>query len=206
MASVGLIPIVPSTEIDRSRRPPWALPLSFGICVPGRKIDVESAAVGRELGAVSSTDLRLVEDAWIDLLEIRSLLVPTPSFPPPGPGNSYPRWSHTYYLHQYTRGERKFYVVCSPDQTNGSAPAVTVVRLTSSPHGLEFPRIASGTYACAGNITSFPSRHVDLIRQPPIRSLSIDDMRRIAAAVAITHGLSDALALAERDVESILLG
>lgn len=181
------------------------LPLSFGVCVPGRKIDVDSAQIGRELGAVSSAELRLVEDAWIDLLELRSIVEAAPKFPPPGVGGSYPRWARTYYLHQYIKGERKFYVVCSPDQANSSAAAVTVVRLTSRPRGLEFPRVSNDTYACAGNITSFPSRYVDLTRQPPVRSLSIDNMRRVAAAVVITHALHDALAIAERDLESILL-
>ncbi len=205
MASVGVLPIVARRDVDPAGRPPWILQLKSGaVCVAGRKIDVDSNAIGRELDAMSPLELRAVEEAWIDLLHLRGLLTPTPAYPPAGPGGSYPRWSRTYYALQYTQGQQKFHVVLSPDDVNVTAPAVTVVRITTTVRDMEFPEVAAGSHACAGNITSFPMRTIDLNRQLRLRSVGLAGMQRIAAAVAVTHALAPVLGYTEAYLESLL--
>lgn len=203
MASVGVFPLMSPDEIEPDRRPPWVLPLSSGVCVPGRKLDVQIGAIGREVGAISGSELRSAEEAWIDLLALDTLLQLPPEYPAAGPGGNYPRWARTYYVRKHTGGQRKFYVVFSPDGVNAAAPAVTLVRLTSTPSGPEFPEVQPGTHACAGNITTFPAHFVDTVGAPPVRSVSLDGMRRVAAAVAITHGLGPALGRSERELGSL---
>lgn len=204
MRSIGIVPIVPAAELTNAHRPPWIVPIGAGIAVVGRKLDVPSDVVTAESEHVPAVEMNAIEESWIDLLDLRSLLSGTAMFPPPGPGGSYPQWSRVHYLHRHMAGEGKFYVICSADLVNARAPAVTVVRLTSRPRGLEFPEVAAGMHACAGNVTSFPLAHIDRASRPPVRSLPLDRMRRIAAAVAITHGLERALGTTTASLESLL--
>src|SRR5207247_5844749 len=143
MGSVGILPIVRRSEVDPDRRPPWVVEVGpDAICVPGRKLDVDSTVVGRELDAIAAIQLRTIEEAWIDMLQLPALLAPSPTYPPSGPGGTYARWSGTYYALRRTQGQQKFYVSCTPDHISATSPAATLVRITSTLRGRELPEVA----------------------------------------------------------------
>lgn len=202
MGSVGVAPLVGEPP---DTKPPWAIPLPFGLwAVIGRVLDVPLEYIGREQRQLNASELRTIEDAWLDVLALRPLLDSPPQAPAPGPGGAYPRWSRTYYVRKTIKGEQKFYAVFSPDGWNHVAPAVTVVRATSRPRGREFPEIVRGTHACAGNVTTFPVTMLDVARPTPVRHVPLDAMRRIAAAIATTHALGPALGISDASLEAIL--
>ncbi len=203
-AEVGVIPIVDRTE-PLAVAPPWYVPVSNGrLAVVGRVLSIPPSTLGADRGSLTADDLRVVEEAWIDGLSLVSLLEDPPQPPAPVHGALYPRWANVYWANYRIQGQRKFYGIISVDAWNARAPSVTLLRMTSTRRGPEFPEIAGGTYACAGNLTSFPIHGIDLNDPPPIRSIGVPQMKKIAAAIAVTHELGPALGLTDAELSALL--
>ena len=204
MHEVGFIPIVASTE-QEALPPPWTVRLSDARkAVTGRPLSLPLDRIGTERRTLGASDMTIIGEGLVDVLGLASLLGAPFQSPPAAAGGTYPRWGRSYWVHQRIANEEKFHLVVSADDLNARAPAVSVVRCTSTPRGLEFPELVRGTHACCGNLTSFPVHAIDLNQLTPVPTIALPRMRRVAAAIATTHGLGPAVALTDAELEEIL--
>jgi len=151
--------------------------------------------LGSSLGAATDDELRHVEAALIDLLDLRPLLRTPARALPLAPGPLSPMWGDIYF--GPPRGERgaeehKRYVVVSNNQWNVAMPQVVCVRTTTSARrgGPGFPEIQGGrARACCGQTTAIRTAGLELRRRPVPSRLGLQDMVAIARDIVDTYEL-----------------
>ncbi len=155
--------------------------------------------IGPAQGALSADEVAQLEDALVRFLQLPLLLGPAPRpRRPVGDASAYPNWGDLYYARERIEGERKRFIVVSPNEWNSASGLVSAVRTTSQQKGdvPQFPKIQGGKiHACCGDVASFVSGELLLRRQerPTPSTCTLAEMVAIARGIVITHGLGGAV-------------
>lgn len=200
MSSVGVAMVRP--EPSRLEAPHSVHLGQNGYAVGSAIVSLKSQPsidVGPLIRALEASELSLLEDRMCAFLRLPSLVgghVQRPVIP--GDPTTYPLWGEIYRAEPVIDGERKRYVVVSPNSWNVVAPYVTVARLTSQVKvdHLAFPEVLGGeSRAACGDLTS-RSRGTILLPardRPPQKQVRWTDMSAIGRGIAVTFRLGHAL-------------
>lgn len=159
-----------------------------------------SSVIGPLLRMLSPDELNALEERVCAFLDLPLLTAGRPVRPElPGDPTTYPAWGEVYRAGPPIDGERKRYVVVSPNRWNCIAPYVTVVRTTSRDKTNidAFPRMQGGSARASCGDLSVRARGEILLMprdRPTPRSLTYTDMAGIGRGIAFTHGLDGAIA------------
>lgn len=158
-----------------------------------------SVEVGPLVRLLDASELSQLEDRVCAFLQLSPLVAKHVLRPAiPGDPATYPLWGEIYRAGPEINGERKRYVVVSPNQWNVAAPYVTVVRLTSQlkVNHVAFPEILGGqSRAACGDLTSRSRGKILLAPRdrPPVKGVRWTDMSAIGRGIAVTFRLGHAL-------------
>lgn len=190
---------------------PYAVQLGDGRFVTAaRVISLQTPAAepdgaspfGPAQGSLSTDELRRLEDALLRFLQLPLLLRPVPQLRRPvGDASRYANWGELYVGNQLTAGERKRFIVVSPNEWNAATGVVSAIRTTSKLklNAAQFPKIQGGRiHVCCGDLTTFGPGALLLRRQsrPTPATSTLAEMVAIARGLVITHDLGEALARA----------
>lgn len=167
-----------------------------------------ASPLGPVEAVLSSDEIAEVEDRLCAFLQLPPLLGRAPRQPRIVGRPTYPLWGEIYLAEPLINGERKPYIVVSPNTWNAVSGLVTLVRTTSVPKRghAAFPTIQGGkAHACCGEANSVP--HGSIRRAPRDRPVpSVTTLREMSAVVRgfiVTHQLQGALARAGVRVGSV---
>ncbi len=194
MTQVGVIALRPPAE----RNPPHTVTIQAGepaAALCGRLFSLPKELLGSASARVEEADMRRIEQAVRDVLDLENLLSDAPRRPPaPGGVANYPLWGEIYYAGETVGGERNRFIVISNDYWNRTAGSAVVVRTTTSAGrgGPGFPPIQKGqARAVCGEATTFSVKRFRLqpgSRPQPSR-VTLPDMVGIARGLTETHEL-----------------
>lgn len=159
-----------------------------------------SSVIAQLIRPLSSEELSAVEDRVCAFLDLPRLHTGRPVRPQlPGDPTTYPVWGDVYRAGPPIDGERRRYVIVSPNRWNCVAPYFTVVRTTSrdKANADAFPLIQRDTARASCGDASLRGRGEILLAprdRPTPQTLTYADMTAIARGIAFTHGLDAAVA------------
>lgn len=154
---------------------------------------------GPAQGALTSAELAQLEDAFVRFLQLPLLLVPAPRPRRPlGNPAEYPNWGDLHYGNELIEGERKRFIVVSPNEWNAATGLASALRTTSRFRAdvAQFPRIQGGrVHACCGDLSTFGPGELLLRRgsRPTPATCTLPELIAIARGVVATHDLAAAV-------------
>lgn len=157
------------------------------------------SGIGALIRALAASELAQLEDRLCSFLLLPQLIAGSVFRPAlPGDPAAYPVWGDVYTAEPPFEGERKRYVVVSPNAWNAASPYVSVVRTTSQEKvaHVSFPLILDDkTRAACGDLDVRNRGQVLLARRdrPTPSTTRFKDMGAIARGIAVTFRLGHAL-------------
>ncbi|HEX9496275.1 MAG TPA: hypothetical protein VGA38_11005 [Candidatus Limnocylindria bacterium] len=206
MSQVTVVPVVASV---RPEERDYALPYRNAAISAARPLAVLAppdprSALGAPIASLDAEDLDALDELLCRFLQLPTLLVGVPApARPTGDVRAYPVWGDVY-RGPVLAGERKRFVVVSPNEWNRASGLAVGVRTTTQLKidDLWFPAILDGrTRACCGDATTLPHAQWRLGRRdrPVPFTTTTRDMVAIARGLADVYDLDAALArLADR--------
>lgn len=208
-AAMSQVAVVPLRSSIRPEERAHAFPYRGGAISAARPLAVlappdPGSALGPPIASLSAGDLEQLDELLCRFLQLPTLLggVPAPARPI-GNAGAYPVWGDVY-RGPALAGERKRFVVVSPNEWNLASGLAVGVRTTTQLKidDVWFPAILDGkTRACCGDATTFPHAQWRLGRRdrPVPFTTTTRDMVAIARGLADVYDLGAALArLADR--------
>ncbi len=200
MSQVAVLPLVASVPpAERT----YALAYRNGVVTAARPLAVlappdPASALGPPIASLSNAELGELEESLCRFLQLPTLLGGIPALPRPvGDASTYPVWGDIY-RGPVLAGERKRFVVVSPNEWNRSSGLAVGVRTTTrlKIDDLWFPVILDGaTRACCGDATTLPHSQWRLGRRdrPTPFTTTTRDMVAIARGLVDVYDLDAAL-------------
>ncbi len=203
MTQVGAV--VVRREVDEFEIPHVTELASLGRAVGCAVVSIDappqpSSVIGPLVRMLSPDELSGLEERVCAFLDLPRLRAGRPIRPElPGDATTYPVWGDVYRAGPPIDGERKRYVIVSPNRWNCIAPYFTVVRTTSRDKANldAFPLIQRDTARASSGDLSLRGKAEILLAprdRPTPRTLTYADMAAIAKGIVFTHGLEAALA------------
>lgn len=200
MSQVAVLPLLSSVpHAERS----YTLKYRNGVVTAARPLAViappdPASRLGPPIASLSKAELGALEELLCRFLQLPTLLggVPAPARPV-GNASEYPVWGDIY-RGPVLAGERKRFVVVSPNEWNRSSGLAVGVRTTTrlKIDDLWFPVILDGaTRACCGDATTLPHGQWRLGRRdrPTPFTTATRDMVAIARGLVDVYDLDTAL-------------
>ncbi len=200
MSQVTVLPLVASPRPEERE---YALGYRHGAISAARPLTVlapsdPNSVLGPPIASLSTAELDSLEDLLCRFLQLPALLarIPAPARPL-GAANAYPVWGDVY-RGPVLAGERKRFVVVSPNDWNRASGLAVGVRTTTrlKIDDTWFPKILDGkTRACCGDATTFAHSQWQLARRdrPTPFTTSTKDMVGIARGLADVYDLGAAV-------------
>ena len=199
-AAMSQVTVLPFVAAARPEDHGYVLGYRSGVISAARPLAVIAppdprSALGPPIASLSAGELDPLEELLCRFLQLPTLLagVPAPSRPV-GDASTYPVWGDVY-RGPVLGGERKRFVVVSPNEWNRTSGLAAGVRTTTQLKidDTWFPPILDGkSRACCGDATTLPHTQWRLARRdrPTPFTTSTKDM------IAIARGLADLFDLA----------
>ena len=171
----------------------------ISVRTPDATLPGDASPIGPAQGALAADELAELEDGLVRFLQIALLLSASlRARPPMGNAAAYPNWGELYLGREPIDGERKRFIVMSPNQWNRVAGMASAVRTTSQRKidASQFPSLQGGrAQACCGDLATFGDGELLLARRdhPTPATCTLREMTAIARGVALTHDLADAV-------------
>lgn len=203
-AAMSQVTVVPLRSTVRPEERDYAVPFRDGAISAARPLAVlappdPASVLGPPIASLGSAELEQLDALLCRFLQLPTLLsgVPAPARPI-GDASSYPVWGDVY-RGPVLAGERKRFVVVSPNEWNRASGLGVGVRTTTQLKidDIWFPTILDGrTRACCGDASTFPHGEWRLARRerPVPFTTTTRDMVAIARGLADVYDLSAALA------------
>lgn len=200
MSQVTVLPMLRSVDAEEQA---YALPYRDAAISTARPLSVlapgeSGSPLGPPILSIGTSELASLEERLCQFLQLPALLagVPAPSRPV-GELGAYPVWGDIY-RGSVLAGERKRFVVVSPNEWNRSSGLAVGVRTTSQLKidDIWFPTILGGiARACCGDATTLGLPEWRLARRdrPTPFTTSTKDMVAIARGLADLYELEAAL-------------
>jgi mRNA-degrading endonuclease toxin of MazEF toxin-antitoxin module len=194
-AAMSQVTVLPFAATARPGEQGYVVGYRSGVISAARPLAVIAppdprSALGPPIASLSAADLDPLEELLCRFLQLPALLagVPAPSRPI-GEASTYPVWGDIY-RGPVLGGERKRFIVVSPNEWNRTSGLAVGVRTTTQLKidDVWFPAILDGkSRACCGDATTFSHSQWRLSRRdrPAPFTTATKDM------VAIARGLAD---------------
>lgn len=200
MSWVGVSPVRRAVEPYEA---PYSVQLGSGLFATTGRIVALAAPphphtqLGPVEAALTADELDRCEDALCRFLQIPLLLGAGTRIPPVLGAVTYPLWGEIYDAEPPINGERKRYVVVSPNPWNAASGSATLVRTTSPVKrgSAAFPLIqGTAARACCGEATTVPNTAIRMARRDRSTPMTTTraDMVSIARGFLVTHDLRSA--------------
>ena len=202
-AAVSQVAVLPLVASVRPAERDYALGYRNGVVTAARPLAVlappdPESVLGPPIASLSAAELGALEELLCRFLQLPTLLggVPAPTLPI-GDASAYPIWGDVY-RGPVLAGERKRFVVVSPNEWNRASGLAVGVRTTTQLKidDLWFPVILDGaTRACCGDATTLAPSQWRLARRdrPTPFTTTTRDMVAIARGLADVYDLDAAL-------------
>lgn len=200
MARVAVLPVRSTLLAGEDR---YAIPYGKGFITASRVLSVFAppetlSPLGVVVDGLDEDALAAIEERLCEFLDLPNLLGHQPSIRrPTGDTSAYPLWGEIY-RGPVLGGERKRFVVASPNSWNRTSGMATGIRTTTQLKidDIWFPRIADGsTRAACGDTTTFAMDDWLLAKRDRPRpfTTTVRDMVAIARGLADVYDLDTAL-------------
>lgn len=200
LSQVGCVPVRASVLESET---PYALPVSSGgyasaarivsLLAPGQA----GSQIGPAVDVLPREELGALEERLCAFLQLPALLTGRSILKGIASSKPYPLWSNVYYGPE-AEGERKRYVIMSPNPWNALSGLAMGIRTTTAfkRNHVEFLLLASvRARACCGDATTLGARHflLDPRSRPAPSLVSGADMVAIARGLISVYELDAAL-------------
>lgn len=158
----------------------------------------DPSPIGPSQGSLTDEELDALEDGLVCFLQIPMLLSASPATRRSlGDATTYPVWGELYRGREPIAGERKRFLVVSPNEWNQATQIASVVRTTAQTKAdaAQFPPLHGGrARACCGDLSTFgPSELLMARRERPVpATCTLQEMTAVVRGIIVTHDLAGA--------------